>query len=105
MSIFLEKETDKIATNEACRKKYWAKEKDPYKDQLKKETIISYKHMDLVLTEYSFNKKQGRNLEQSHGHAYFYKNGHCIDVHASQIITNRMSRAVVATMLSTILYQ
>jgi len=105
LSVYSEKESDNISSNEACRKKYWEKEKDPLKDKLTKEIVISHKHMDLVLTEYLFDEKQGRKSEWYNGHAFFYNNGRCIDVHASQIISNRASRAVVASMLSTILYK
>ncbi|WP_455200650.1 tetratricopeptide repeat protein [Kaarinaea lacus] len=105
LSIFSEKENEKITTNESCRQKYWIKEKDPFKDRLTKETILSFKHLEIVLREYSPLQIKGRNSNTYHGNAYFFKNGRCIDVHASQVIKDRSSRAVVATMLSTVLYQ
>lgn len=103
ISIYVEPSVHNISSPEGCKNYYWNKaKKNPL---IREDTInfISDKLFDRV-SYFTDIKIQNQDRESGNINFYGYRDGYCIDVHFSKIVTGRDDLAVIMKFTRSLSY-
>jgi len=101
VTISIYTETDGSSDNETCRRIYWGKgleNPNLVKDSVKLFETNSAKYV----THRSEGVYRGTAFKTANGHAFFVKNGLCVDVHVSHWPYRDDSEAIVEKILRSV---
>lgn len=82
ITLSLHSETDSASSNEVCRDTYWKKSQNS--PTTKSDISLWNSEQAMMVTHLSDLVYQGKPQKTANGHAYFVKNGLCLDLHVSQ---------------------
>ncbi len=80
-TLSLHTETEGGSSNDACRETYWKKNQNS--PTTKSDIQLSASGNALLVTHLTELVYQGKAQKTANGHAYFVKNGLCMDLHVS----------------------
>lgn len=81
ITVSLHSETDATGSNEECRETYWSKSRNT--PTRKDNVAMATSALAALVTLQAEAVFQGRLIKTANGHAYFVKDGLCMDLHVS----------------------
>lgn len=81
ITLSLHSEADSGTSNEACREAYWKKSQTS--PTTKSDISLWSTEQAMMVTHLTEVVYQGKAQKTANGHAYFVKNGLCLDLHVS----------------------
>lgn len=81
ITLSLHSEADSGSSHEVCREAYW--KKSPASPMTKSDISLWSTEQAMMVTHLTELVYQGKAQKTANGHAYFVKNGLCLDLHVS----------------------
>jgi hypothetical protein len=101
LTFSIHTEIEGAASNEACRDHWWSKAARA--PNIVKDSVKLGQHERAVYaTHLTEGNIEGKAYKTANGHAYFVKNGLCVDLHVSHYPYNDSSPAQVETALRSL---
>lgn len=100
VTFSLHSETEASASHTECREKYWAlSQTAPWK----RENIRLFDEGNFAYVSHTMEVTyQGQLVKTANGHAYFVKNGLCMDLHVSQHPLQASSEKTIEAILRSL---